>query len=41
MFHSWLDAVVFGVITSFLTGIIVTVITKFNVTKMDKSNNAL
>jgi hypothetical protein len=38
MFHSWLDAVVFGVITSFLTGILVSVFTKVNVNKMDKKS---
>ena len=34
MFHSWLDAIIFGVITSFFTGIFVSVVTKVNVNKM-------
>lgn len=36
MFHSWVDAVIFGVITSFFTGIIVSIITRVNVNKMNK-----
>jgi hypothetical protein len=35
MFQSWLDAIIFGVITSFFTGIIVTLVTKFNTKKMN------
>lgn len=39
LFHSWLDAVVFGVVTTFFTGIITAVIVKVDTNKM-KSHNA-
>lgn len=34
MFHSWFDAVIFGVITTFFTGIIVSIVAKVDVNKM-------
>lgn len=36
MFHSWVDAVIFGIITSFVTGIFVSIIVRGNVNKMNK-----
>lgn len=38
MFESWFDAVIFGVIVTFIVGVVTSVVAKANVNKMKNKN---